>query len=72
MRHESITQTANRGRIIAAAPRIWSTDPSAALELVAAEAAVGRTTLHRYFPARADLLRAAAIEGIAALDSMLE
>jgi AcrR family transcriptional regulator len=60
-----------RGRLIAAATRIWSADPSAPLESVASEAAVGRATLHRYFPARADLLRAAAIDGILTLDEAL-
>ena len=60
-----------RGRLIAAATRIWSADPSAPLDSVASEAAVGRATLHRYFPARADLLRAAAIDGILTLDEAL-
>jgi AcrR family transcriptional regulator len=72
MRHKDSERASNRARIIAAATGVWSQDPSAALEAIAAEAGVGRATLHRYFPARADLLRAAAIEGIAALDGALE
>jgi TetR/AcrR family transcriptional repressor of mexCD-oprJ operon len=62
----------NRARIVAAAIRVWSADPSAPLDLVASEAGVGRATLHRYFPGRADLLRAAALEGITALDAALQ
>ncbi len=72
MRHDSTALGATRTRIIAAATKVWSADPSAALELVAAEAAVGRATLHRHFPARTDLLRAAVIDGIVALDEALE
>ncbi len=72
MRHDTIAATGSRGRIIAAATRLWSANPSAALELVAAEAGVGRATLHRYFPARTDLLRAAALDGIGALDAALD
>jgi AcrR family transcriptional regulator len=71
MGHSNTIQGLARARIIAAATRIWSADPSAALETVATEAAVGRATLHRYFPARADLLRAAAIDGILTLDDAL-
>ncbi len=72
MRATNTTPATNRARIIAAATSIWSADPSAALDLIAVEAGVGRATLHRYFPARADLLRAAAVEGIAAVDAALE
>lgn len=72
MRHTNVAPETNRTRLIAAATRIWSRDPSAPLEAIAVEAGVGRATLHRYFPARADLLRAAAVEGIAALDGALE
>jgi AcrR family transcriptional regulator len=69
---EPHTTSRNRDRIVAAATRVWSVDPSAALDVIATEAAVGRATLHRYFPARADLLRAAVVEGIVALDQALE
>jgi AcrR family transcriptional regulator len=72
MRHRDSDKASNRARIIAAATAVWSQDPSAPLEAIAAEAGVGRATLHRYFPARADLLRAAAIEGITALDAALD
>jgi AcrR family transcriptional regulator len=60
-----------RARIIAAATSVWSADPSAALDTIASDAGVGRATLHRHFPSRIDLLRAAAIEGISALDDAL-
>ncbi len=72
MRLNDSGRETNRARIIAAATKVWSLDPSAPLDAVAAEAGVGRATLHRYFSARADLLRAAAIEGIAALDAALD
>lgn len=71
MGQKNIDQSPARARILAAATKTWSADPSAPLETVASEAAVGRATLHRYFPARADLLRAAAIDGILTLDEAL-
>ncbi|MGX8909408.1 TetR/AcrR family transcriptional regulator [Streptomyces netropsis] len=42
-----------------AAVRVWARDRAAALPQVAEAAEVGRTTLHRYFPERDGLLRAA-------------
>ncbi len=70
MRQQSIKRTA-RDQVVAAAIRIWAADPSASLERVAAEAGVSRATLHRSFPARADLLRAATLDGLTALDHAL-
>jgi AcrR family transcriptional regulator len=50
-----------RRAILDAAVAVLSRNPGAALADVAAEAGVGRTTVHRYFPERADL--AAALSG---------
>ncbi|MFD8362530.1 TetR/AcrR family transcriptional regulator [Streptomyces hygroscopicus] len=45
--------------IVTAAVRVWVRDRAATLPQVAEAAEVGRTTLHRYFPERDGLLRAA-------------
>jgi len=71
MRHEKTKPGSRQAGILAAATRVWAADPSASLERIAAEAGVGRATLNRYFPARADLLRAAAIVGISELKTAL-
>jgi len=57
-----------RQAIIAAAIEVLGQNPAAALSDIAAAAEVGRTTLHRYFPERSDLLRAVAAESSARLD----
>lgn len=44
--------------IIEAAVRVLATNPTASLGEIAEAAQVGRTTLHRYFPDRAALLKA--------------
>ena len=55
-------ETGTRGRtrkaILDAAIRVLAADPSASLGQIADAADVGRTTLHRYFPDRAELLAA--------------
>ena len=58
---ESATRTRTRQAILAAAVTVFARDPSAALGEVAAAAGVGRTTLHRYFAERSDLLAALAV-----------
>ena len=58
-----------RQAILSAAIEVLGQNPSAALSDIAAAADVGRTTLHRYFPERSDLLRAVAAEGSARLDA---
>ena len=58
---ESATRTRTRQAILAAAVTVFARDPSAALGEVAAAAGVGRTTLHRYFAERSDLLSALAV-----------
>lgn len=45
--------------IVTAAVRVWVHDRTATLPQIAEAAEVGRTTLHRYFPERDGLLRAA-------------
>ena len=57
-----------RQAILAAAIDVLGQNPNAALSEIATAAEVGRTTLHRYFPERSDLLRAVAAEGSARLD----
>lgn len=58
---ESTTRTRTRRAILDAAVAVFARDPSAALGEVAAAAGVGRTTLHRYFAERSDLLSALAV-----------
>lgn len=55
--------------IVAAAVRTWASERGATLPEIAEAAEVGRTTLHRYFPERDGLVRAAvehALESIGA------
>lgn len=49
-----------RAAILDAAAEVLITTPAASLGQIATAADVGRTTLHRYFPERLDLLRALA------------
>jgi AcrR family transcriptional regulator len=58
---ESATRTRTRRAILDAAVAVLARDPSASLAEVAAAADVGRTTLHRYFPERSDLISALAV-----------
>lgn len=55
---ESGTRARTRRAIIEAAVALLARTPSASLTEVATEAGVGRTTVHRYFPERSDLLAA--------------
>lgn len=55
---ESGTRARTRRAIIEAAVGLLARSPGASLSEVAAEAGVGRTTVHRYFPERSDLLTA--------------
>ncbi|MFC9943326.1 TetR/AcrR family transcriptional regulator [Streptomyces pratensis] len=61
MSANQISSTRNRTEraIVTAAVRVWVRDRAATLPQVAEAAEVGRTTLHRYFPERDGLLRAA-------------
>ncbi|MDG4764065.1 helix-turn-helix domain containing protein [Solwaraspora sp. WMMD406] len=55
-RVETATRARTRRAILDAAVIVLSRDPAASLGDIAVEAGVGRTTLHRYFPERTDLL----------------
>ncbi|WBB67968.1 TetR/AcrR family transcriptional regulator [Micromonospora sp. WMMD812] len=57
-----------RGAIVEAAIDVLGRNPAASLGDIATAADVGRTTLHRYFADRADLLRAVGAEAGARLD----
>ncbi|BBX28886.1 TetR/AcrR family transcriptional regulator [Mycolicibacterium alvei] len=50
-----------RRAILDAAMTVLADNPSAALSDIAAAADVGRSTVHRYYPERSDLLRALAL-----------
>ncbi|UZN02497.1 TetR/AcrR family transcriptional regulator [Cellulomonas sp. S1-8] len=66
---ETGARARTRQAILDAAVRALADDPTASLGRVADLADVGRTTLHRYFPEREDLLAAVgahAVAGIAA------
>ncbi|GAA3001821.1 TetR/AcrR family transcriptional regulator [Actinokineospora diospyrosa] len=55
---ETGTRARTRRAILDAAVTVLTADPAAALADIAAAAGVGRTTVHRYFPERAELLTA--------------
>lgn len=57
---ETGARARTRSAILEAALTVLGRDAQASLSDVAAAAEVGRTTLHRYFPERADLVRAVA------------
>ncbi|MBO1752169.1 TetR/AcrR family transcriptional regulator [Actinotalea sp. BY-33] len=57
-----------RRAILEAAATVLAADGSASLTAVADAAGVGRTTLHRYFPERVDLVRALAQHTVAETD----
>ena len=59
------TESGVRGRtrlaILTAAMTVLADNPAATLADIASAAQVGRTTIHRYYPERADLIRALAL-----------
>lgn len=57
-RTESGAKARTRRAILDAAVDVLTADPAASLADIATAAGVGRTTVHRYFPERADLLAA--------------
>lgn len=69
-------ETGLRGRtrnaILDAAVTVFATQPSASLAEVAAVADVGRSTLHRYFSERTDLIRALALHVHALSNAAIE
>lgn len=68
MTAESGSKTRTRTAIIDATIRALNKDAQASMAEIATEAQVGRTTLHRYFPERSDLMEAVAEEGITRLE----
>ncbi|MGK2880302.1 MAG: TetR/AcrR family transcriptional regulator [Mycobacterium sp.] len=61
-----------RTAILDAAMTVLATEPTASLAEVAAAADVGRSTLHRYFPERSDLVRALAMHVHALSNAAIE
>lgn len=57
-----------RRRILDAAAVVLTRNPGASLAEVADEAGMGRTTIHRYFPGRHDLLAALAGDALEAIE----
>ncbi|MFE3826274.1 TetR/AcrR family transcriptional regulator [Streptomyces sp. NPDC059092] len=57
---ESATRLRTRTAILDAAIQVFSRDRNASMSDLAVAAGVGRSTLHRYFPERTDVVRAAA------------
>ena len=58
-----------RQAILDAAIATFARDPRASLSDVASRAGVGRASLHRYFPSRADLLAAASVQCMDEIDA---
>jgi AcrR family transcriptional regulator len=60
-----------RDVVLRAAAALLATDSGASLAEIASAAGVGRTTVHRIFPTRADLLTALALQAVARLETAL-
>jgi len=69
MSHMEIIRLPSREAIGRAAMELLSVNPAASLSDVAARAGVGRATLHRHFPGRAELIRTLALEALDATDT---
>lgn len=65
-------RTRTRTAILDAAMEVLSTDPHASLGDIATAAEVGRSTVHRYFPERGDLLRELALHVHALSNAAIE
>jgi AcrR family transcriptional regulator len=63
---------ASRRRILDAAATVLAIDPAASIQDVADAAGVGRATVNRYFPSRADLTGALAVQAMAEAQRALE
>ena len=61
-----------RDAIVEAAFLVFNERPTASLGDVAARAGVGRATLHRHFPGRAELMRALALTAMEELDRAVD
>ncbi|GAA4222625.1 AcrR family transcriptional regulator [Streptosporangium album] len=66
---ESGTRSRTRRAILSAAASVLARDRTATLADVAAAAEVGRSTLHRYFPDRQELVRAAVDDSFRAVEN---
>ncbi len=66
------TPDATRETVLRAAATLLATDSGASLAEIASAAGVGRTTVHRAFPTRADLLTALALDAVAHLREALD
>ncbi len=60
-----------RASVLRAAAALLAVDSGASLAQIAAAAGVGRTTVHRAFPTRADLLTALALQSVGHLQAAL-
>lgn len=69
---ESGVRGRTRRAIVEAAISAITDNPAAPLSDIAEIAGVGRSTLHRYFPERSDLLRAVALQVHAASNAAIE
>ncbi|GAB2935512.1 TetR/AcrR family transcriptional regulator [Micromonospora polyrhachis] len=69
---ESGSRARTRQAIIEAAIEVLGQNPAASLGEIAVAADVGRTTLHRYFPERSDLLAAISAESVARINQAAE
>lgn len=68
---ESGTRARTRRAILDAAVEVLSKNPGAPLSDIAAAAEVGRSTLHRYYPERGDLVVALGAHALDKLDAAL-
>ncbi|MEZ5116351.1 MAG: TetR/AcrR family transcriptional regulator [Candidatus Nanopelagicales bacterium] len=64
--------TDRRAVLLETAARVLAKDPAATLGEIAAAAGVGRTTLHRAFPTREDLLRTLALDALGRVRSAID
>ena len=68
----SSIRVSSRDAILEAAFQLLNLRPTASLADIAARAGVGRATLHRHFPGRADLMRALAGQAMEELEAAVE
>ena len=61
-----------RAAVLRAAAAVLASDSGASLAEIASAAGVGRTTVHRVFPTRADLLTALALDAVGLLQGALK
>jgi AcrR family transcriptional regulator len=72
MTPQSGSRSRTQGAILAATATVLAKNPAATMPEIAKAAAVGRTTVHRYFADRPTLIRAATAEAIRALHQAIE